>query len=236
MAKKSAFARAVSHARVKLDRRPVAHFLHVGKTAGTALKYALSDVERSSAYRLMLHTHWTRLNVVPEDDFFFFCVRDPISRFVSGFLSRQREGKPRYVIRWREDEKLAFSRFDSPDGLAVALSAGGREQQSAEDAMHAIRHVRDSYWFWFKDPDYFRQRSDHILWVGRQESLDIESLASTLGVDALHLPDDPIVAHLYTEEKPVLSDLARENLRNWYAKDYEFLELCAELVGPRRTR
>jgi hypothetical protein len=232
MAKKSAFAKAVSHARIRLDRRPVAHFLHVGKAAGTALKYALTDVERSSRYRLILHTHFTRLDAVPEDDFFFFCVRDPISRFLSGFLSRQREGRPRYVIPWREDEKTAFSRFDSADGLAVALSAGGRRQQEAEDAMGAIRHVRDSYWTWFKDPHYFRQRSDHVLWVGRQESLDVESLSSSLGVKALHLPDDPVVAHLNTEEKPALSDLARENLRNWYAKDYEFLELCAELFGP----
>lgn len=231
MAKKSAFAKAVSHARIGLDRRPVAHFLHVGKTAGTALKHALSDVERSSTYRLVLHTHWTRLNAVPEDDFFFFCVRDPVSRFVSGFLSRQHEGRPRYVIRWREDEKLAFSRFDSANGLAVALTAGGRQQQEAEEAMGAIRHVRDSYWTWFKDPDYFRQRSDHVLWVGRQESLDVDGLSSILGVKALHLPEDPVVAHLNTEEKPTLSDLARTNLRSWYAKDYEFLALCAELFG-----
>ena len=38
--------------------------------------------------------------------------------------------------------------------------------------MRAIGHVRSSYWDWFKDPDYFKRRSDHILWIGHQESLD----------------------------------------------------------------
>ena len=169
------------------------------------MKHALSDVERSSTYRLVLHTHWTRLNAVPEDDFFFFCVRDPVSRFVSGFLSRQREGRPRYVIRWREDEKLAFSRFDSANGLAVALTAGGRQQQEAEEAMGAIRHVRDSYWTWFKDPDYFRQRSRTTsCGSGGRNRLTSTVFRPFSGAKALHLPEDPVVAHLNTEEKPTL--------------------------------
>ncbi len=230
--KRSRLRRAVAQARVRLDRRPAAHFLHIGKTGGTAVKVAIRQAQSSSNYRVVLRRHEVHLDSIPEGEYFFFCVRDPIARYLSGFLSRQREGQPRYRIRWREDEAIAFGHFQSPDALAVSLSAGGTEQQDAEAAMHAIRHVRDSYWDWFGDPDSFRRRADHILWVGHQESLDLSPLATTLGLENLQLPTDPWEANRGPQEKPDLSDLARENLRRWYAKDYEFLDLCAEIL-PR---
>ena len=137
---------------------------------------------------------------------------------------------PRYHIPWREDEALAFARFDSPDALAVSLTSGGEEQEEAEAAMRAIRHVRDSYWDWFRDPDYFRGRLDHLLWVGQQESLDVDPLAVALGLDRLQLPTDPLKANRGPQVKPELSEQARKNLRQWYAKDYAFLDLCSEIL------
>ena len=95
--------------------------------------------------------------------------------------------------------------------------------------MHAIHHVQSSYWEWFRDPDYFKRRSDHLLWIGRQDALDLKPLADTLGLERLELPTDPMGANRNDEPKPSLSDLARQNLRRWYAPDYEFLELCDEL-------
>jgi hypothetical protein len=178
---------------------------------------------------VVLRTHGDHLDAIPETDHFFFCVRDPISRFLSGFLSRQRQGLPRYHIPWTEDEAVAFARFDSPVALAVSLSAGGLEQQHAEAAMRAIYHVRDSYWKWFKEPDYFKRRSDNILWIGRQESLDLRPLAAVLDLEGLELPADPRRANKTLVVKPELSELGKQNLRQWYAKDYEFLELCDEL-------
>lgn len=74
------------------------HFVHVGKTGGTAIKQAL--LSHRLAYRhernahklpagpygrIHLHKHRFRLGDVPPGDFVFFCVRDPIARFVSGF-------------------------------------------------------------------------------------------------------------------------------------------------------
>jgi hypothetical protein len=227
MAKKSSsLTRAAAQVRITLDRRPRAHFLHIGKTAGTAVKVALKHAPGQARYRVVLHTHGDHLDAIPETDHFFFCVRDPISRFVSGFLSRQRQGLPRFHIPWTEDEAEAFARFDSPVALAVSLSAGGREQQHAETAMRTIYHVRDSYWKWFEEPDYLKRRSDNILWIGRQESLDLRPLATRLELESLELPADPRRANKTIHAKPELSELARQNLREWYAKDYEFLELC----------
>jgi hypothetical protein len=196
------------------------------------VKTALREAQDASLYRLVPHRHEDRLSAIPEADYYFFCVRDPIERYVSGFVSRQREGLPTYHNVWSKDEAKAFSRFDSPDALAVSLSAGGTEQREAEAAMRTIWQLRTSFWDWFVDSDYFKRRSDHLLWIGRQESLDMSSLAATLGLNRLELPTDTKRANKTTSAKPQLSDLARQNLRQWYAKDYVFLELCDALY-PR---
>ncbi len=196
------------------------------------MKLAILRADTRTNYRVLFRKHAVRLDAVPDADYFFFCVRDPIARYLSGFLSRQREGQPRYNIPWNEDEATAFAQFESPDALAISLTAGGSEQQQAEDAMCAIRHVRTSYWDWFRDPDYFKSRAHRVLWVGHQESLDLGPLAQTFGVESLQLPTDPVKANRSPQQKPDLSDLAQANLRDWYAKDYEFLDLCQELL-PR---
>ena len=56
-----------------------------------------------------------------------------------------------------------------------------------------------------------------------------------LGVDELSLPEDPTIANRAQGPKPELSDLVRQNLRQWYAKDYEFLGLCDQLF-PLESR
>ena len=227
--KTTPLTRAAAHARISLDHRPLAHFLHIGKNAGTAMKAALRQAQGSAKYRVLVHTHEVRLTGISEIDHYFFCVRDPIERYVSGFLSRQRQGQPRFFNAWNEGETEAFPRFHSPDALAVSLSAGGTEQRDAEVAMRAIRQVRTSYWDWFRDPEYFKSRADHILWIGHQEALDLGPLAATLGLESLVLPTDSWRANKSPDAKPEVSDLARQNLREWYAKDYLFLDLCTEL-------
>ncbi len=228
--------RAAAMARLSLDQRPVAHFLHIGKTAGTAVIVALKQSQDTAKYRLVRQPHQFGLLGVPETDHYFFCVRDPIDRYISAFRHRELQGRPRYLIPWSEAEAKAFARFPSPDALAVSLSAGGPEQRDAEAAMRAIQHVRSSYWDWFRDPDYFKSRADHILWIGRQESLDLKPLAAALGLERLELPTDPPQANKSPGPKPDLSDLARQNLREWYGRDYLFLELCDELdPGARRA-
>jgi hypothetical protein len=215
------------------DRRHVAHFLHVGKTGGTAIKIALEENQRAMSYRLVPHGHQTRLYRIPEGHKFFFCVRDPVDRYVSAFLSRQREGRPVYTRPWTEEEARSFARFSSPENLAGALSAGGEVQREAEAAMRAIGHVKTSYWDWFLDPVYFRSRAEDIIWIGHQEHLDVDGLAGVLGLDRLDLPKDAAAAHRWIGPKPELSETARQNLKEWYARDYEFLRLCDEVFFAR---
>ena len=229
------FARATARMTGSLTRRrhpqprPVAHFVHVTKTAGTALKAALADVDAESNFRVAAHGHDFRLRDVPQGDWFFFSVRDPVERFVSGFLDRQRLGRPRFFAPWRGGEEVAFARFASPEELAVALSAGGERQRVAEEAMDAIGHVSNSYWEWFGDADALRSRVDRLLWIGRMQAVDYEVLARRLHVDRLPMPEDPVVAHRSVAPSLELSAAAERNIRRWYARDYDFLRLCDEL-------
>jgi hypothetical protein len=220
-----------------MRNRPVAHFLHVGKTAGTAVGAALMAAGSAGDYKIMVQPHGVRLVDVPAEDSFFFCVRDPLSRYVSGFLSRQRQGRPTHYTPWSARETEAFSQFESPDALGRALGAGGVEQSAAEAAMRSIAHVNRSYWFWFGDEEMLRSRAARLLWIGRQESLDVRPLARALGLGELALPIDGEAAH----RAPVgatrlLSPEAEANVRRWYARDYDFLALCDALLNEGIAR
>jgi hypothetical protein len=222
------------------DRRPPLNVLHIGKTGGTALKHVLAEHEAGSRYQLLFRGHDVTLPDVPKGERFMFLIRDPLSRFVSAFNGRLREDRPRYHYPWREEERIAFAIFKTPDQLAVALSSADDEERAqAERAMHGIGHVNTPYTFWFPDEAAFRARLDDVFFIGLQDRLDedFELLKEKLGLpEEASLPRDETVAH----KTPVgfqsqLSDVGRANLERWYARDVGFVRLCRELA-PRVNR
>jgi hypothetical protein len=207
--------------------RPRAHFLHIGKTGGTAVRTAL-DGERCRRYRLTLHSHGTRLEHLPADDVAIAFVRDPLSRFVSGFYSRQRRGRPRYDFPWSPGEEVAFQRFSSPDELARALSSPESvEREAAATGMESIQHVRDHQSGWFGPDPERAVGQGRFLFVGSQENLqeDFDRLKRLLGTDgAIRLPQDPVASHRNPDGLDrSLSPEAKENLFLWYQKDFRTL-------------
>ena len=74
------------------------NFLHVGKTGGTAVKWALrrAGLPDTPYGPVRVHRHTFRMRDVPPEDHVIFFVRDPIARFMSGFYSRLNKGQPRY--------------------------------------------------------------------------------------------------------------------------------------------
>ena len=210
------------------------HFLHIGKTGGTALKHAL---EKTARRQVTVHPHQVKLPNIPAGEQVFFFLRDPISRFVSGFISRQRQGRPRYSVPWNESETAAFTRFATPNALAEALSADDRaERIAAEEAMAGIGHVRDSYWDWFISPEYLRSRRGDILFIGQQEHLgdDARVLSSLLKCGRLVLPDDDVAAHRNPEKADKsLSERAVANLLQRLAPEFDAIRLCAEIAREK---
>lgn len=244
-------------------RRQQVHMLHIGKTGGTAIKASLGEcadhtrvvrsplgrVTRASFRRttpgrsliLQLYPHTYTLRHVPVGEKLFFVVRDPLARFVSGFYSRQRQGLPRVMNPWNAAEAEAFERFDTPNALASALAARDHATRSAaESAMRGITHVQSSYWDWFHDPAYFKSRLNDVLLIGFQETLDsdFEQLKSLLNLPAsVRLPTDAVASHRSPPGLDrTLDPTSQAVLREWYAPDYQFLELCQSLRSTASRR
>jgi Sulfotransferase family len=224
------------------------HFIHVGKTGGTAIKEALREaglavegpesryvqkatyVPSTPFGQIVLHNHGFKLRDVPADDFAFFFLPDPISRFVSGFASRLRKGQPRYSIKWSESERLVFERFPTPQSLAHAIvSKDKAERELARWAMEHIQHVK---WFNRQVGDATRLCATlpRIVYIGRQETLDSDwrQLKPMLGLPQdLELPTDPVAAHRGDASVDTsLDEPALEILRRWYRADYRLLGIC----------
>lgn len=213
------------------------HFLHIRKTGGTAVKHALSGTD--IPFDLVLHPHETRLKDIPVGERVFFFLRDPVSRFVSGFNSRLREGRPRYHYPWSPAEREVFMRFPTPDSLALALAdPNPADQAHAASAMRAIRHVSSSYRDQLGNETYLRSRSSDLLFVGRQESLhrDFNTLKELLGLPhQLQLPVDEVAAHQTPAGfSTTLSAASLNVLRAWYRADQILLDACADLMGDGR--
>lgn len=225
------------------NRKPQAHMLHIGKTGGTALKHVFSQIGPSAGtYHLTVHKHVHRLPRIQKGHKVFFVVRDPVDRFVSGFNSRLREGKPRYYTPWTPAERVAFSQFSSAESLGLALSSDDvHERARAYTAMSVIRHVRDSYWDWFGNWEYMEARADDILLIIWLPDLTatFPRLRELLGLpDTVELPSDDLNSHRSPAgTNKHLSEAARTNLERWYGRDYAFIDLCATLdsfAGPSR--
>lgn len=211
------------------------HFLHIGKTGGSAVKAALRRFETS--HDLALHKHDKLLADVPAGDKALFAVREPVGRFVSGFNSRLRKAQPLAYREWSRKERLAFERFATPNALAEALSSGDEATLgAARDAMAAIQHVRAPLSRWFR-ADELRERQDDVLFVISQPRLaeDFEVLKRLLGLPAgARLPFGDVVSHRTPAGfQTSLSPLGRANVEAWYAQDIALHEACLALRARR---
>jgi hypothetical protein len=218
-----------SCSRVSLFREPV-HFLHIGKNAGTQISIIMKQVNAAqSALQMVKHGHRVTLTALPVEERYFFSIRDPISRFKSGFYSRKRMGMPRIYNPWSPDEARLFAAFDHANDVAEALFSDGPEGRQAMAAMLTVGHMGNSQVDWFKKGgDIFHLRPP--VWIVRQERLDqdVAELLRRLGVSAeVQISRDPKASHAndYTGVPP-LSEKAVENLRRWHAPDFEFYRHC----------
>ncbi|MDM8536949.1 sulfotransferase family 2 domain-containing protein [Desulfobacterales bacterium HSG17] len=239
--------------KIDVSGKEVVHFLHIGKTGGTAVKYALKNNltilldggnDRATSivslsdipYVLKLHCHQIRLKDIPDGEKFIFFLRDPIARFVSSFYSRKRKGLPRYYYDWHPDEEQGFQKFKTANELAGSItSEDSKISDAAVKAMKSIFHVNTSFWDWFNNKEYFLSRMQDIFFIGFQENLDddFENLKIKLGLpDTIKLPAGDLEAHKgeHSDSEKFLDRKAIKNLKEWYAKDYEFFKLCRKTI------
>lgn len=209
------------------------HYLHIGKCAGTqVLTLAQSVNALRPRKRILKRSHDVYLKHLPANAEYFFSIRDPLSRFRSGFYSRKRKGQPRNYFEWSADDEQAFSDFAEANDLAESLFEDGDLGAKAWSAMKSIRHVAQNQSDWFYCRGNFLKIRPPI-WILRTEHFDKDLKTflerADLGVptDALQASDDPIDRHSNDYKSiPDLSDKALKNLKTWYAQDIAFYQTC----------
>src|SRR5262249_46523580 len=119
------------------------HFLHISKNAGTQIKFVVQQINRNNEnYRIEAHPHRIGLKHLPPSADYFFSIRNPYTRFQSGFYSRKRKGAPRLFIDWSPEEEETFSNFEHANDLAEALFEDSTRGYLAFAAMRAIPHLQ----------------------------------------------------------------------------------------------
>lgn len=209
------------------------HFLHIRKTGGMAIRAALKPVAEQFAIRLAPHK--TRLADIAAPERAFFFVRDPVARFVSGFNSRLRMGRPLLDRPWNEGEAQAFAAFQTANALAEALA---RDDAAALEAMRTIRHINQPLSYWLGSAELVRSYLDRIVWIGWTETLaaDFDEIKRRLGLPpAARLPDDDLTSHRTPDGMDVaLSAPARAAIERWYADDMRLLDALKDLRAQMR--
>lgn len=214
----------------------IANFIHIGKTGGSAIKSSLENCLETDKFIIHLRGHTCTLRDIPKGDRFFFCLRDPISRFVSAFNYKQRQTERE---RWKHPkfdlETRALETFKTPDCLAASLSAPDPQtQEAAVEAMQSIEHVDTFLLDWFESEEYFQERLDDCLYIAFQATLssDFERLKKILHLPRdLSIVKDPKLAKANPgSQSTEISKEGEANLRRWFEKDYQFFELSRQVA------
>ena len=125
-------------------------FLHIGKCAGSQMGSIIKQINKMSGrHEIAKNDHDTLLRDIPKDARYFFSIRNPISRFYSGFCSRKRKGQPRRYSEWTVFDEFAFTEFEEANDLAEALFSGGALERKAAAAIKSIRHTAQNQFDWF---------------------------------------------------------------------------------------
>lgn len=208
------------------------YLLHIGKTGGTFVR---SIVERTQPDGLVICDHTATLRSTAADDperRVAFTFRDPVDRFISGFNSRLRSGRPQYSSKWSAREAAAFSVFRTANSLAEGLVSNDEFTLSAAQfAIDAISHLRRGYVFHLHKPE--RLNREHRL--GRVAAcIDVADMDqfgpqffARLGINVTAQDLQMGVRHAATgRQSTELSDLGRQALLDHLAPDYALYEKC----------
>ena len=204
-------------------------FLHIGKTGGSFIRDTIKQIDTHHKVRFLEHKD---SQLKDNNNKYIFFVRDPISRFISGFWSRYRKGKPKYNIEWTEDEEKAFKTFKTPNELAEALySIKPNIRKEANDAMNAISHLRMDLSFYLKDIENINNCINNIFYVGQLENInnDLNNLILKLGYSTKTLKeegDDSISQHKTPAkylERSEISIIGKKNIQRFYKNDYKII-------------
>ena len=221
---------------------PEYHIIHVGKAGGTSIARWHRGINKRSSSSVYWHgRHGHTLGLISNmSACYIFSVRDPISRWVSGFWSNARLGCPDHFkmvikdFRSEDDDKvegrmqnlfyraLPFFAFPTPNDLAEALShpTMGR---LARTAISIIPHLRRNF-------EYYLPNLESMVASGRVPLVisvtsfdsDIKRLEHLAGLPSNGETEKSAPKSL-SKSISELSPLAKCNLAQLLKRDYELM-------------
>lgn len=204
-------------------------FLHIPKTAGSAIKDAIRSAEMDDDTRPDIYLHESSLLDLRGQSV-VFSVRDPVDRVISGFYSRLRMGRPKVHIPHSRAEAKTFRRWPQFEDLARDVLLGKRR---ARKGWRSIGHLRPLS-TWLRDVDELR--SARIAYIADIRTLEAEwpHVRDALGLPKdSELPSSPIKAHRAPNPAPEISHELRRDLMEKLWHDYELYEECLSLRRQR---
>lgn len=219
-----------------LDIPPIC-VLHIGKTGGSFLRSVLRHNETHWQTPLQLLGHGATLKSTARrfgaDRKLAIVVRDPISRFVSAFYSRQRQGRPTYQSQWSAEEAAAFLWFETAEELALALASNQPRQKSAAlFAFGAIQHLKADMRFYLGGVEQLLAERKNVTVCVDLPNLDahLPQIMSRLSVPNFEMPPTP-KTHAAPDPLPSLSAAAQAALRTHWAEEFELYDVACDLAG-----
>lgn len=204
------------------DKKNIIYFLHVGKCAGTSISYILKNTNLSNYnnFFFLKMSHNIKLKNLEPDAKYIINCRNPIDRFVSGFYSRKRKGK-KGLSEWSKDERSSFNFFDDANMLAEAISSLDKEtKKKANFAMNSISHINNHFCTWLSSQDLER-RPPMFIFQQEELSSDIELFLEKFNIEK-NLKFLNVNKHKFNyKNTSTLSDVAKQNLKRWYEKDFD---------------
>ena len=204
------------------------HFFHIGKTGGNTVRDAITQSNyRQFKVEFEYHPHKHSLADIFPGEAYFVAVRHPVERFVSGFYSRKREGRPKNNAPHSPEESEAFQIFPHASDLAEALtSKSAITRKAARAAFSSIRHVNTEQRMWFggnldflsTHPPVGILRTEHL-------SSDLLKFFKGLGISAPVIASTSLRRHENPKREQIpLTKSAKNNLLTHYRMDVAFYE------------
>lgn len=215
--------------------------LHIGKTGGTSLNLLLQDVKKDQPdLPIQKLSHGWTLDRCAEKRTSHaekrtshkvgFVIRCPFERFVSGFNSRLRAGRPAHPKTWSGMEASVFSFFPNANLLAESLySSDERMRSAAEFSMQTIGHLRRGYEFHLGSVENIKNQRARIYCVRDLETLDETYWDFFVGLRVANRETFKPLPHAHRahqNEPSVLSELAKRNLKQFWQAEFEIYDYC----------
>lgn len=203
----------------------ITHWIRIGKTGSTTTKKVLKEINLPHSFRI--HGHAFALGDGKENDCYTFFVRDPVDRWVSGFMSRLRLGCPAHChVSHQQKTKEAelFFKYPTPNDLAEALNTT-EGRLANEYSFHTKRTFQD-----YLPIEAVKKaiREKKITFVGEMSQFEQElnRLILTLDPESTRIPLERAHANpTMLRDFIKLSPLGRCHLEDFLEKDYQVLEM-----------